>query len=329
MTSFHSMVRGSWVVVLVAASVVGCTIKRDLLTDSDADSGGGDEGSGTTAQVPTTGGGEGDGSTTEGPGGAEDPPGDGLPPGAVPGDMCVPFCVSDEAPETPVVDPNCVVLEATPEGGAAEVVRCLATAEGWAVPAGAEVCHEFLIDPDGSMTPSEDDLLPAECVAQQLNLQIVVIRTQPAAPGATVGAVCEPSSDPERDCKPAPVPVPVDGEGCMPVCVADFDPSDALVEPDCAVFEAVPPAAPQPIVPCMEVMGEWVPMDGAAVCFAQLVDPLGTLTPGAADDMSAACVEAGANLQFLIVRDEPAAPGTELSAVCELSDQPEVDCPDL
>ncbi len=119
--------------------------------------------------------------------------------------------------------------------------------------------------------------------------------------------------------------------GCFPICVADTDPETPLVDPSCAVFEEsaltnesteLPECALDPDT------DELAPPPGASACFVYRVDK-GAETPSAHDDMSPECVEVGWNLEFDVIRVEPASPGAYLRAVCELSDLVERDCPGL
>ncbi|MCA9662937.1 MAG: hypothetical protein KC486_31645, partial [Myxococcales bacterium] len=72
------------------------------------------------------------------------------------------------------------------------------------------------------------------------------------------------------------------------------------------------------------------PPDGSNVCFVYLVDPDGTASPDNPDDnMSQECVDDGWNAEFRLVRNGPAAAGTSVNAVCEISDLKAVDCPNL
>ena len=117
---------------------------------------------------------------------------------------------------------------------------------------------------------------------------------------------------------------------CMPVCVADTEPNSPILEPSCTVTETnLIEGVDTPLAQCLEVGGAWQPPNGAQACYASLVDSSGSLTPSKLDDMSAACVLEGFNLEFAIVRAVPAKPGTVVSAKCELSANKAVECPNL
>jgi hypothetical protein len=115
---------------------------------------------------------------------------------------------------------------------------------------------------------------------------------------------------------------------CFPQCAADVDPATPIVEPNCQLFENnLITDTRVPIAPCEEVGGEWVVPAGEVVCFAELTDKDGASTPSEIDDMSPVCVSEGFNVEFVIVRTEPRAPGVTLEAVCEKSEDKRVDCP--
>jgi len=116
---------------------------------------------------------------------------------------------------------------------------------------------------------------------------------------------------------------------CMTKCVKDTDPSDALLQPNCQIFEDNASAMTRTeIVPCEEVAGEWVAPAGETACFVELIDQGGE-TPSEIDDMSPECVMEGYNLEFLLIRSGAAPAGTTISAACELSPNPGNDCPML
>ncbi|MCA9691301.1 MAG: VWA domain-containing protein, partial [Myxococcales bacterium] len=114
---------------------------------------------------------------------------------------------------------------------------------------------------------------------------------------------------------------------CYPECVGDTDPQTPLLEPSCALEQEVD-GVTTPIPECLTDGDDSVLPDGAEVCFAYLVDQA-DLTPSSSDDMSDDCVSAGWNLEFRIIRDEPAPISAVVSANCQLSAQPELDCPNL
>ncbi len=134
---------------------------------------------------------------------------------------------------------------------------------------------------------------------------------------------------------------------CMRQCVADTDPStNDYVEPLCTVEEIVPTdngtetrTIPECIYtcggnPCEPPMANpdgWdFPASDVNVCYRILVDK-NNRTSGDVDDMSQECIDEGWNLEFKLERREgfPAVGGTTVQATCQLSQTPEVDCPDL
>ena len=115
---------------------------------------------------------------------------------------------------------------------------------------------------------------------------------------------------------------------CYVSCVADTVPETMAVEPSCTLQqEDGETMETTPIVEC-EMIPEPVLPPGETVCFVYRTDKSGqTATPY--DDMDEQCVAEGWNLEFQIVRSEPAPPGTSVSASCELSQTPALDCPDV
>lgn len=108
---------------------------------------------------------------------------------------------------------------------------------------------------------------------------------------------------------------------CMPECVADTDAVEQGLQPLCTLEQTSNDGSGNEkinIPECGE--GDSVP-EGADVCFVYLTE----------DEREAACIEGGFNLEFRIVRREgfPAPGGAQVSATCQLSQQPRIDCPDL
>ncbi|MFZ6179586.1 vWA domain-containing protein [Nannocystis pusilla] len=116
---------------------------------------------------------------------------------------------------------------------------------------------------------------------------------------------------------------------CMTKCVKDTDPSDAILQPNCQIFEDnAATMSRKEIVPCDEVNGAWTAPAGETACFVELIDP-GNETPSEIDNLSEECVAEGYNLEFLLIRTSAAPAGTTISAACELSPNPGNDCPML
>ena len=114
---------------------------------------------------------------------------------------CMPNCVRDKNPETPVVDPGCQLYEinvATETSNA--IPQCKEVNGEWTAPAGATVCFATLIDKDGKQTPSKIDDMSILCVDQGFNLEFILVRSAAAPAGTTISAACELSENKTRDC---------------------------------------------------------------------------------------------------------------------------------
>ncbi|MDC0719882.1 vWA domain-containing protein [Nannocystis bainbridge] len=116
---------------------------------------------------------------------------------------------------------------------------------------------------------------------------------------------------------------------CMTECVKDIDPTTPVVDPSCVLTAINAREGTREDIPsCEEVGGEWVAPAGSTACFAELIDA-DDETPSAIDNMDAACVAEGFNLEFKLIRTAPAPAGTTFEATCELSPNPSQDCPML
>jgi hypothetical protein len=122
---------------------------------------------------------------------------------------------------------------------------------------------------------------------------------------------------------------------CIPACVADADddPSNGLT-PSCTFVEEAPGEA-GPVtttIPECNVdvnAGTWdFPSASDNACYRMLTE---NETPTKLDDISADCFDQGYNLEVVIERRPGTAPpgGTVVRATCELSGNPEHDCPGL
>jgi hypothetical protein len=120
---------------------------------------------------------------------------------------------------------------------------------------------------------------------------------------------------------------------CMPSCVADTDLLTPGVNPTCTITEEYTDLAGKPMsVPLSPCGGtgdapEFPP--GAEVCYRARTDA--TKTGSTADDLHETCIEEGWNLQFEVLRTAAGerANGSLVNADCVVSQQPEIDCPDL
>jgi len=135
--------------------------------------------------------------------------------------------------------------------------------------------------------------------------------------GPALGAIAESIRD---QLKPA----------CMPACVADTDAVAEGLQPLCTLTQTSNDGSgtvDDNIPECGD--GGAVP-EGSDVCFVNLVDQNGS-TGSTDDDMQAACIDDGWNLEFRVNRREgvPAPGGAQVSATCQLSPNKIVDCPGL
>ncbi len=112
---------------------------------------------------------------------------------------------------------------------------------------------------------------------------------------------------------------------CMPKCVADSDPLENGLQPNCALVETYRDErgdSHEVKVPqCLDDgAGPTLP-DGADICYVTLTG----------DEREEECIAAGWNLQFDVVRGPGGerAQGSTVSASCIVSQQEDIDCPDL
>lgn len=106
---------------------------------------------------------------------------------------------------------------------------------------------------------------------------------------------------------------------CVPSCVADADPTTAVLDPSCELRQSMPGAAGTIGVPPCNA-DETLPSD-ADVCWVGLVG----------DHRSNYCSDEGSNLEVRLVRRDghPAPGGTTVEITCEWSERPAIDCPGL
>ena len=126
---------------------------------------------------------------------------------------------------------------------------------------------------------------------------------------------------------------------CMPACVADTDETTEVLDPSCTIVERSTAAdgstAEADLAPC-EPGGE-LP-EGADACYILLFDGRGLpsgereyLSEDRSDDLSDYCAEQGWNLEVIVHRRWGVVPPTDaaVQVLCELSEDPAVDCPAL
>lgn len=120
---------------------------------------------------------------------------------------------------------------------------------------------------------------------------------------------------------------------CMPSCVADTDLTTPGLDPSCTLTEEYNDIDGKPmsavLSPCggAEDSPEFPP--GAEVCYRARTDS--TKTGAAADDLHVTCIAEGWNLQFEVLRTAKGerANGSSVNADCIVSQQTEIDCPNL
>jgi len=114
---------------------------------------------------------------------------------------CMPGCVADKDPETPVLDPNCQLYEDNIAlATSVPIAPCAEVNGAWTPPAGQTVCFAQRVDKDGFQTPSKIDDMSPLCVDEGFNLEFDIIRTASAVAGVTISAVCELSESKAQDC---------------------------------------------------------------------------------------------------------------------------------
>ena len=117
--------------------------------------------------------------------------------------MCMPVCVLDKDRSTPVLEPNCQVLEIDVEADSQHpLMPCDMLNFEWIIPAGQVRCFAELVDKD-NQTPSQADQLGEACLAAGLNLEFAIISSEPVPPGVVFGAICEPTDNLALDCPDA------------------------------------------------------------------------------------------------------------------------------
>lgn len=125
---------------------------------------------------------------------------------------------------------------------------------------------------------------------------------------------------------------------CHPQCVKTMDEKGAPVGPKCAVFETREGQEKQSLVECRrgedgaylydEVRKNYLIPDGATTCYALLSDRDGQQSSDAHDNLAPECLAQKKNLEIRIQRDKPAV-GAKISAICEPSLKPELECGSL
>ncbi len=118
---------------------------------------------------------------------------------------------------------------------------------------------------------------------------------------------------------------------CIRGCVRDMDRTTSRLEPDCTLTQGPSNGVGTgpPIPTCIpDAKRGWGFPTGADACVRWLVDAAGE-TASLADDMSLDCVDDGSNLEYIIERTVGLWEGQCLHVTCQVSNQPELDCPNL
>ncbi len=116
---------------------------------------------------------------------------------------CIPGCAYDANPNVGGLQPQCTVFEqrGDDDGGDLPVSACVVTNDGWAFPAGLDICYRALSDADGSTAWPHDDLTP-QCFNRGSNLEFVIERRAgvPVPPGVGVQVECVLIGQPDQRC---------------------------------------------------------------------------------------------------------------------------------
>ncbi|MCA9691303.1 MAG: VWA domain-containing protein, partial [Myxococcales bacterium] len=115
------------------------------------------------------------------------------------GASCLPVCAGDTDPQTPVLDPYCLV-EQEVGGDLIAIPECVADPNsGYSLPDAAELCFYYLRDSD-NLTPTPDDDLSPKCADEGWNLEFGFVRAGGTPMPSQVRASCELSELPSVDC---------------------------------------------------------------------------------------------------------------------------------
>ncbi|MBK6921673.1 MAG: hypothetical protein IPH07_30020 [Deltaproteobacteria bacterium] len=108
---------------------------------------------------------------------------------------------------------------------------------------------------------------------------------------------------------------------CVPGCVADHDPDEPGLQPNCRLVERTTDGDERIVPRCNVRSDGWsFPATSPTLCHRALLDTDGATATGA-DDMSQQCVTQGANLELVVERPPGAleSPGTRVEVKCELT----------
>lgn len=114
--------------------------------------------------------------------------------------MCMPVCVQDKEPRTTTLQPDCQVFEIDVEARTQQaLLPCEEVQFEWVVPAGQVRCYAELIDRDNE-TPSPSDQISETCLEMGVNLEFLIVSSEPAPPEVAFGAICELSDNRASHC---------------------------------------------------------------------------------------------------------------------------------
>jgi hypothetical protein len=118
---------------------------------------------------------------------------------------CMPACVADDDPVTPLVDPKCVVIQTWRDSVGQlleiEVPQC----NDGVLPSDADVCWVPRVDKT-TMTPTAIDDVSFACADEGWNLEFGFVRRDgvPYPTGASLGVICDLSQNKAVDCPELP-----------------------------------------------------------------------------------------------------------------------------
>ena len=99
---------------------------------------------------------------------------------------CMPSCVRDKDRSTPVLDPNCRLIETNIKGEEKDIPQCTEVNGAWTAGGSSNVCFATLIDKTGKETLSKIDNISDYCNMEGFNLEFVIVRRDGVAtPGGT------------------------------------------------------------------------------------------------------------------------------------------------
>lgn len=203
------------------------------------------------------------------------------------------------------------------------------------VPPGYKDASDISYSASGDQAFLDDFGIDAGCTSAMGGTAIPPVRLREFAEHFQVGAdpnifsICDPDYSVALQAIAAKIRDQIK-PACFTECVKDINTTTPELNVECTLVEENVATGVQTQIPlCEKSGGNFVPPSGQTVCYITLTDPTGDVTGSADDDMSQECVDLGYNLEFKLFRDGPAPAGSTVSALCQLSDLPEIDCPNL